>query len=111
FQYHEHALVEVPGNLLAGRDDVAHVRVFGFTQRRGDADIYSIEFGNHAEVSGGAELTRLDQGFEDPLWNIGDVGLARVDFGYLRFTEIDSDHFEPGFDKLDSQGQSDVSQT
>ena len=44
FQDHEHSLVKIFGDLLAGRDDVAHVRIFGFPERSGDADIYSIKF-------------------------------------------------------------------
>src|SRR5262249_49373029 len=39
FENHEHACVEVPGDLLRRRDDVAHVRILGLAQGRRDADV------------------------------------------------------------------------
>ena len=49
FQNHQHPGVEVPGDLLAGRHDEAHVRVFGLAQRRGHADVDGVEFENRAK--------------------------------------------------------------
>ena len=42
--------MKVLGDFLAGGDDIAHVRVFGFAQRRGDADVDRIQLGYGGEI-------------------------------------------------------------
>ena len=43
FQNHQHAGMKIFRDLLAGVDDVAHVRIFGLAQRRRHADVDGVE--------------------------------------------------------------------
>src|SRR5439155_1116688 len=81
----QHSSVKMPGDLLAGADDVAHVRVFCLAERRGYADIDGDEGRNGTEIRGGPELPgpyqRLQRGGGHVL--------------YIRFPAVDRVHFGP----------------
>ena len=103
--------VEVPGHLLAGGDDVAHVRIFGFAQRGGDTDVDGVQLEHGREIGGGAEFPGFHQRAEDGAGNVPDIGIARVDAPDLLFGDVDSGDGETGLGEFDGKGEAYVSET
>ena len=66
---------------IGGGDDEAHVRIFGFAQRRRDANIDGVQFPDDGEVAGGAKLAALDQRPENIVRDVLDVGIGRCSTG------------------------------
>ena len=70
--------MEVLGDFLYGGHDVAHVRVFGLAQRRGNADVDRVQFAHHGEVGGRCEAFGCDKSRYLGVSNILHMGLATV---------------------------------
>src|SRR5579862_1487444 len=102
--------MEIFGDLLAGADDEAHVRVLGLAQGRGHADVDGIELTDDAEIGGRADLAGFHQRLQYRRGNVLNVGFAlhdRIDFALL---DIDAGHAKSRLGELDHERQADVSQ-
>ncbi len=102
--------MEVLGNLLDGGHDEAHVRVFGFAQRRGDTDVDGVEVADDGEIGGRAETLFADELGDFCRGNVLHMRFAAiqaVDFGCQH---VDAGNVETGLGELDRQRQADIAQ-
>src|SRR5204863_4759153 len=60
FEDDESSLLEVPGNVASGIQDVGNVGFAVFIQGRGDTDDDGLDFANAAEVARGGKKARAD---------------------------------------------------
>ena len=109
FQDHQHAGVKVFGDLLAGVDDVAHVRIFGLAQRRRHADVDGVQVRDRGEIGGGAKLAGFDQGYflHRHVLDVGFAAIQGVDFALV---DVDAGDGESGVREFHRQRQAHVSQ-
>ncbi len=110
FENHQLAGVKVMGDFLTGADDEAHVRVLGFPERRGDADVDGVELEDGRKIGSGAQLAGGDQRGQGLAGNIADVGLAGVHAIDFFRADIDTGYRKAGLGELDGKRQSDVAE-
>ena len=111
FQSHQHPGMEIPGDLLARRHDVAHVWIFGLAQRRGDTNVDGVEVLDHRKIGGAAQFAGLHQGRQSRRGNVSHVRIPGVHAPDFLFAYVDPGNGEPCLRELNREGQSDVSQS
>ena len=102
--------MKVTSDGFGGRDDEAHVRIFSFAERRGDADIDGVESTDDGEVGGGAEFAAFYKRREGFVWDVFDVGMTSVELVDLGLLDVDADDFKTRFGEFDGERQTNVAE-
>ena len=111
FEDDEQAGVKVFGDLLDGGHDVTHVRVLGFAQRSGDADVNGVEIAHHGEVGSGPEALAGDEIGDFGGGHVLDVRLAAIQPVDLGPQDVDAGNGEAGLGEFHGQRQTYVAET
>ena len=111
FKNHQHARMEVFRDLLARRDDVAHVRILGLAQRRRNADVDRVQFRNDGEIRGGIQLTFRNQLRDLIARHILHIRMSGIELGNFRFHYVNARNRISGLGILSGKRQSDIAQT
>src|SRR5689334_18777597 len=103
--------MQVRGDLLTGRHDIAHIGILGFSQRRGNTDVHRVQVGDRSEVTGSTEAAGFYKPAQIVARNILDIRITQVHSSDLGLLEVNSGDGKAGFRELHSERQPDIAET
>ena len=106
----KHLRMQVESDLLDRRDDVRHVRVFGFAQGRWHTDVDRVELGHYREIRCCAKPSCLAERGDLRVRHVGDVRTTGGDLADLLGIDIDTDRLKATLGEFDREGKADVAE-
>src|SRR5262245_4938951 len=103
--------MQIPGELLARRSDVAHVRILRFPQRSRYTDIDRIQLRKHAEVGRSSQVPAAREFLHVGTLDIEYVRVATVDSLDFCVINIDAGDAKARLSELHSERQADIAET
>ena len=108
FQNDQHARMQIGRQQRRGIEDEAHVRVFGFAQRRRNADAHRIAFSEHRRIERSGQLPRPGQLAEQLGVHVRNIRAPRSNGLDLAFILVETHHGKPCPAQFGGQRQTDV---